>query len=144
MFYAEQTGRFVAPRERADGVVLRLAKPFKAAVILSAMLLLLPASIWAQVVINRVNGLATDQSGSVIAGASVTALEINTGAVTEAKTNERGYYLMQLPVGTYDVSCSNAGFQTVKHEKVPVDVGADVSLDFRLGLATAQQTVEVV
>src|SRR5580700_10484998 len=143
MFYAEQTERFVAPRERADGRVLRIVAPFAPAVILSAILLL-PVPIMAQVVINRVNGLATDQSGSAIVGASVTAREINTGAVTETKTSERGYYLMQLPVGTYNVSCSNTGFQTIKREKVPVDVGADVSLDFKLSLATAQQTVEVV
>jgi hypothetical protein len=94
--------------------------------------------------VNRVNGLVTDQSGSVIVNASVTAREVNTGAVTEAKTNQRGYYLIQLPVGTYDISCSETGFQAAVRQKVPVDVGADVSLDFKLQLATAQQTVDVV
>jgi len=143
MFYAEQTERSVASTEKAYGMVLRMVTPFTAALILSAMLLL-PAPIKAQVVINRVNGLVTDQSGAAIAGASVTAREINTGALTQAKTNERGYYLIQLPVGTYEVSCTTAGFQTIKREQVPVDVGADVSIDFKLGLATAQQTVEVV
>src|SRR5437867_4218035 len=94
--------------------------------------------------VNRVNGLVTDQTGSVIVAAAVTAREVNTGAVTEVKTNERGYYLMQLPVGTYNVSVSSPGFNTAASENVRVNVGADVSLDFRCQLATAQQTVEVV
>ena len=94
--------------------------------------------------VNRVNGLVTDQSGAVIVGAAVTAREVNTGGVTLAKTNERGYYLMQLPIGTYNIAIYSTGFQSAVREKVPVDVGADVRLDFKLGLATAQETIDVV
>lgn len=107
-------------------------------------IVILPTAGRAQFSLNRITGQVTDQSGAVIVGASVTARELDTGAITEAKTNERGYYLMQLPIGTYDVRASGTGFQTTEREKVPVDVGADVHLDFKLGLAAAQQTIDVV
>ncbi|MGP8246589.1 MAG: TonB-dependent receptor domain-containing protein, partial [Bryobacteraceae bacterium] len=109
-----------------------------------ATVLTFPARVQAQSSLNRVNGQVTDPSGGVIVGASVAAREVNTGAVREAKTNERGYYLMQLPIGTYNITISSPGFRTAVREKVPVDVGADVSLDFKLQVAAAQQAVDVV
>jgi hypothetical protein len=93
---------------------------------------------------NSITGQVTDQSGAIVANASVKAKEVNTSTVTEAVTNDRGYFLMQLPIGTYDVTVMSPGFETATREKVPVDVGADVHLDFKLGLASARQTVEVV
>jgi Carboxypeptidase regulatory-like domain len=109
-----------------------------------AALLTFPVLVQAQFSRNSVTGMVTDQSGAVIVGATVTAREVNTGVSAETTTNDRGYYLMQLPIGSYDISVSNPGFETAAREKVQVDVGADVHLDFKLGLATAQQTVEVV
>lgn len=113
-------------------------------VLMLAAHLMLPSLGRAQFTLNRVNGQVTDQSGAVVVGASVTAREINTGAVIEVKTNDHGYYLMQLPIGTYDVSSTSTGFQTIVQKKVPVDVGADVHLDFKLGVAAAQQSVDVI
>ena len=94
--------------------------------------------------INRVSGLVTDQSGAVIVGAAVTAQDVGTNVVTSTSSNDRGYYLLQLPVGVYDIKATNAGFRTSLREKVQVSVGADVGIDFALSLATAEQSVEVV
>ncbi len=94
--------------------------------------------------VNRVSGLITDPSGAVVAGASIQVRELSTNATLNALSNDRGYYLLQLPVGVYDVTVSDAGFSTQIRTKVPVDVGADLTLNFSLELATAQQTVSVV
>jgi len=94
--------------------------------------------------INRVSGLVTDQSGAVIVGATVTAQDVATNVVTTTTSNDRGYYLLQVPIGVYDIKASNAGFRTSLREKVEVSVGADVGINFELSLATAGQSMEVV
>src|SRR3984957_3760972 len=93
---------------------------------------------------NRVSGLVTDQSGAVIVGATVTAQDVDTNVVTSTTSNDRGYYLLQLQIGTYNIKASNPGFQTSLREKVDVSVGADVGIDFGLSLASAAQAVDVV
>jgi len=93
---------------------------------------------------NRVSGLITDQSGAVIVGATVTAQDVGTNVVTTTTSNDRGYYLLQLPIGTYNIKVTNPGFQTSIREKVDVTVGADVGIDFGLSLASAAQAVDVV
>ena len=94
--------------------------------------------------INRVSGLVTDQSGAVIVGATVTAQDVATNVVTTTTSNDRGYYLLQVPIGVYDIKAFNAGFRTSLREKVEVSVGADVGINFELSLATAGQSMEVV
>ena len=93
---------------------------------------------------NRVSGLVTDPSGAVIVGATVTAQDAATTVVTTATSNERGYYLLQLPIGVYDIKASSTGFRASLREKVQVSVGADVGINFELSLAAAGQSVEVV
>jgi hypothetical protein len=93
---------------------------------------------------NHVSGIITDQSGAVIAGAQVVAKEIATNIETTVKSNDSGYYLLQLPIGTYNISVSSAGLRTTVRENIQVNVGADGGLDFMLEVATAQQSVEVV
>ena len=93
--------------------------------------------------VNRVTGLITDQSGSVVVGAAVQARELSTNITLKGLSNDRGDYLLQLPIGLYTVSVWCAGFNTAVRENVPVNVGADVRLDFSLQISTAQETVEV-
>src|SRR3984957_6349680 len=93
---------------------------------------------------NRVSGLVTDQTGAVVLGATVTAREVDTNAVTSTTANAGGYYLLQLPIGIYNIKASNPGFQASLREKVDVGVGADIGIDFGLSLASATQAVDVV
>jgi Carboxypeptidase regulatory-like domain/TonB dependent receptor len=103
----------------------------------------MPAMLRAQST-NRVSGLITDQSGSVIVGAAVSAQDVATNVVSNTTSNDRGYYLLQLPIGFYSIKVSNTGFRSSLRERVEVSVGADVGLDFTLALASAEQSVEVV
>jgi hypothetical protein len=78
--------------------------------------------------VNRVTGLITDQSGAVVVGAAVQARELSTNITLRGVSNDRGDYLLQLPIGLYTVAVSCAGSTTAVRENVPVNVGADVRL----------------
>jgi len=93
---------------------------------------------------NRVSGIVTDQSGAVVVGANVIAKDIATNVETAVKSNDSGYYLLQLPIGNYNISVSGPGMRTTVRENIQVNVGADVGLDFALEVGTTQQSVEVV
>jgi hypothetical protein len=109
----------------------------------AGVLLLIAAALLAQGTANRVSGLITDSSGGIIANAVVTAEEKATGVVTKTNSNDRGYYLLQLPIGVYDLRVSNPGFHSSVSEKVPVTVGAAISLDFTLQVGSSQETIQV-
>jgi hypothetical protein len=122
-----------------NSVVLRLG----ALALMLGLLSFIPPALWAQGN-NRVSGLVTDQSGAVVVGATVTAQEVDTNVVTSTASNDRGYYLLLLPIGVYNIKATNPGFQTSLRERVDVTVGADVGIDFGLALASAAQAVDVV
>ena len=75
--------------------------------------LLLAGVCAGQATTQSIQGLVTDSSGALVAGARVTATEINTGVVRTVTTNETGNYTVPLlPVGNYDVKVEMQGFKT--------------------------------
>ena len=60
--------------------------------------------------------------------------------VTEA---EGQYRFLNVPPGTYTVTATLQGFQTVIREGVVVAVGQTVELPLTLGVATVQETITV-
>ena len=92
---------------------------------------------------NRVSGILTDPSGAVISGADITAKNVDTNVVTTSQTNDSGYYVLQLPIGTYSIQASKAGFRSAVRQGVLVTVGADISIDFALAIGSAEQSVDV-
>ena len=97
-----------------------------------AVSLLLGAAAWAQSFRGSIRGKVTDPSGSIIAGAKVTAKNIDTGLTREATTgNDGGYVLAELPAGTYTVRAESAGLSP-SAQNVQVNVGLDTTADFDL------------
>jgi hypothetical protein len=91
-----------------------------------------------------INGTATDPSGGAIAGAKVEATNIGTNAVSNTVTDSAGRFtLAALPVGTYNVQASSAGFKTVVHSNVVLAVGGSIVVDFALPVGQITQTVNV-
>src|ERR1700712_4235599 len=61
------------------------------------------------------NGTVTDPAGAVVPNAQVTAKSSSTGFVRQAQSTGAGFYnLSGLPVGTYEVSVTSAGFKAVR------------------------------
>src|SRR4030088_3813505 len=75
-----------------------------------AALLLIATSASAQTFRGSIRGTVTDPSGSIIAGAKVTAKNIGTGLKREATTGQDGaYVLAELPAGEYTVTAESTG-----------------------------------
>ena len=98
----------------------------------------------AQVGTGSIQGTVSDSSGAIIAGASVTVTNTQTGGVTPITANTQGRYAApDLLVGTYDVQAKMTGFQTQIHTGVVVTVGQNVLVDFSLPVGQVTETVTV-
>jgi hypothetical protein len=103
-----------------------------------------PATGYGQTFRGGISGTVTDQSGAVVPGALVTAVETATNTSLKTVSSSAGEFAFtNLPLGDYSVTVSAAGFSTVKVNKVTVSAGVSYTLPVKLGVATAAQTVEV-
>jgi hypothetical protein len=101
-------------------------------------------ALWAQGERGAFNGIVTDATGSVVPGATVTAVNVGTSVETQTTTTDAGVYRMPyMPSGTYRLSASKSGFQTAVRENVILHVAQTLTVDFSLqvGAVTEQVTV---
>lgn len=69
-------------------------------------------------------GVVTDSSGAAVAGATVTAVNLDTGLQKTVITSGEGNFeLLALPVGPYSVAVSSTGFKGWKLARVDLTVG---------------------
>jgi hypothetical protein len=98
----------------------------------------------AQVGTGSISGTVTDSSGAIVAGASISVKNTQTGVATLVTANQQGRYLApDLVVGTYDVQAQMKGFQTQIHSGVVLTVGSNSVVDFSLQVGRIAETVTV-
>jgi carboxypeptidase family protein len=120
----------------------RLQAPMLIALVVSAVLMLIPSTAFAQAVTGTLLGNVTDSSGAAVPGATVTAMDVEKNTSRSVVSNEAGYYIMtSLPNGTYTVDAELQGFKKVARQNVKVDVNTTVRVD--LPLTVGQMTEEV-
>jgi hypothetical protein len=108
------------------------------------MLGALPATSFGQTFRGGINGAVTDQSGAVVPGASVEAVDTATGGAHKTISSSAGEYSFQdLPLGVYTVTVAASGFKSSVISKVPVTAGVIYTLQVKLGIAATGETVEV-
>ncbi len=89
-------------------------------------------------------GTVTDTSGAVLPGATVKVKNAGTGLERTTQTTAEGNYtISELPIGTYSVTISQAGFQTSVTSNVAVDVSTERRVDISLKPGQVADTVEV-
>ena len=99
--------------------------------------------LWASVG-GSISGTVKDPSGSVIAGARVTVMEVNTGLSHQTHTDSKGYYTFPvLPVGHYVLDMQASGFGEYKREGVVLDTNAALTLNASLEVGSVSQNVTV-
>ncbi len=111
----------------------------------SLVLLLVAASVEAQVIRGGIRGIVTDESAGVLIGVAVTASSPSRiGDPAESVTNNMGLYRLEnLPIGVYTVTYILPGFATLNRENIVVEVGRTLQVDIVLPLAGAEETVTV-
>jgi len=98
----------------------------------------------AQQTLGGIVGTVTDPTGSVIPGATVTAVSAETKLTRTAKTNGQGSYaLTDLPIGHYSVTVSLAGFKAEKFPDINVQGDRTLTLPAALALGEASESVTV-
>jgi len=109
-----------------------------------AVLVALPATSIGQTFRGGISGTVTDQSGAVVIGAQVTAVETSTNTSYKTVSSSAGEFsFSNVPLGSYNISVTATGFKNLKVDKVPVTAGATYALPVKLNIASAGETVEV-
>ena len=81
----------------------------------------------------RMFGVVKDEAGGVLPGASVVALNIQTGMSTTAMTNNAGAYAFEkLQPGTYRLAVELTGFRTSVTDGIQLAANTDTQQDMVL------------
>src|SRR5580658_2980421 len=89
-------------------------------------------------------GQVSDASNAAVPGAVVTAISRETSALRRVTTDETGRFnFPQLKPGTYSVRVEAQGFAPQQNDNVFSGLGQKQTVDFRLKVAQARETVEV-
>src|SRR6266446_98347 len=91
-----------------------------------------------------VNGVVLDSSGGLIADASVSVTNLDTGAKRETTSNESGVY--QFPLlqpGRYTIAARKQGFKQVTRDGVALELNQVAKIDFTMEAGAINETIEV-
>jgi hypothetical protein len=92
----------------------------------------------------QITGEVRDASGAVVPDASITILQKNTNTAFKTVTSSAGVFaLPALPIGEYQVRVEKEGFKIYTSTNVTVTPGGSTSLDVKLEVGSASQSVEV-
>ena len=103
-----------------------------------------PAMAQSQASSGQISGSVLDKQGAAISGASVKALNDQTGLERSVITSDEGLYtLVLLPPGVYTVTAEASGFAKSTLSKVEVLVGRTIDLKFTLDPGGVQEAISV-
>jgi Carboxypeptidase regulatory-like domain len=107
--------------------------------------LMIPSAAKAQLAgTGEITGTVTDSSGAVVGAATVTATLVDQNTSTVRTTTGAGdYTITPLTPGVYSVTVTAKGFETFVQQNVVVNALQTVSLNIKLTIGAAQQTITV-
>ncbi|MGI8743920.1 MAG: TonB-dependent receptor domain-containing protein [Bryobacteraceae bacterium] len=92
-----------------------------------------------------ISGTVSDQGGGVIPGANIVITNLNTERRRTIQTDGSGlFYAPALPSGTYKVTVTAPGFETVIQPGITLTVGLEQTLNLTLKPSRVQEQVEVL
>ena len=133
----EAAGEQAVGASRAGG---KMKKSLKFAAVIF-VLSLCAAPVWAQVM-GTVKGVAKDEAGKPIAGATVEITNPENGKKYDAKTNNAGEYVSQVEPGKYSVTLIQNNAPVLQFNGVPVTPDKVVPVDFDLAKTKPAETEE--
>ena len=109
-----------------------------------ALLIVAALEVHAQTTNGRILGTVHDQTGAAIPNATVIVTDTQRSLSRQVVTDTSGNFVVTaLPPSVYTVRAEAAGFKTVEHQGVQLEVARDISLDFSLPAGTVRQEVVV-
>jgi hypothetical protein len=106
--------------------------------------LVVPAPAAAQLERGQIAGFVKDQSGAVIPGATVTAINTQTRLTRSVVSDSTGYYVFPtLAPGTYDVQVELEGFKKAMQVGVRLDAAANLTVDITLEAGAITEALTV-
>mgnify|MGYP000659223716 CR=1 FL=1 len=114
-------------------------------VALLAVVLWSSSSAWAQLrIVGSISGTVQDQTGAVIASASVTLKDEKTGISKQATTTEKGTFLFpDLASGTYEVTVNAPNFQNARVTGIAVSTSQTTDVRVTMEVGATSETVTV-
>jgi len=101
-------------------------------------------ALYSQANLGRILGTITDQSGGVMAGATVTVTDVDRGIARTLITDQAGEYVApNLQPGSYAVRAEAKGFRITEHAGLSLEVGKDMRVDLTLQPGEQSQMVTV-
>jgi hypothetical protein len=92
----------------------------------------------------KITGVVKDQSGSVIPGAMVVIINVQTGTKLTATTDQNGLFTFPvLSVGQYQVDVTVDGFQPYKKAALAIEINSALVLDVILQIKEQDQSIVV-
>jgi len=128
-----------------DSVIKRYSRFFAVlSVVALALGLVVVSQVSAQLISGNLAGTVLDKTGAVVPGATVEAVNTQTGVKYETKANDAGEYRFNnLAVGTYNISASAANLATTTINGFTIELNMTKSLPITLEIKGAVTTVEV-
>ena len=98
-----------------------------------ALLVLVPCGLLLAGVTASISGTVTDPSGAIVAGATVTATNVETGVASTQTTNAQGFYSFpELPPGKYVLDVRQTGFKEYTQKDLVLEVNNALTIDVAL------------
>src|SRR6516162_2630374 len=115
----------------------------RAVVLASLAVLFACPAAWAQGTA-QLSGIVKDQSGAVLPGVEVNAMQTATGAKRAAVSDETGSFVLpNLPIGPYLLEAGLTGFKSYVQSGIVLQVGANPLINIVLQVGQVADQIEV-
>ena len=102
-------------------------------------------TIQAQVTTSSISGVIKSKAGSLLPGATITAIQLSTGTVYTAVARTGGRFDINNmnPGGPYTITISYTGFEDDKREDIYLVLGDELRLDVQLKQETKHRLAAI-
>jgi hypothetical protein len=98
----------------------------------------------AQTTTATISGVVRDPQGGIIPNSSITVVQIETGQTRQTNSGATGdYTIANLPVGTYRITASAAGFKKTVIPSITLQVNQEAHIDLLLEIGSVSDEVTV-
>lgn len=121
-----------------------MAKFMRLVVTALAVVVISVSAVKAQQTLGSINGTVTDSSGGTVGQANVKARNLGTNLEQSAETKGDGSYsIVDLPIGTYEVTFTKGGFKTAIYSQILVQGNRTATVNATLQPGEVSSSVTV-